>query len=153
MKGVFGAVLLSIWSAAFALGGAEGARRLEERKGAQPLQTTHGDHKLDVKKPKPLTVPIVQSGKMQGYVVLQLAYSVDSKAAAAVGDVEPYVLDEAFTFLYADVTFDPARLEAYDIDRFKSALLRRIAQRLKTDAVRDVLVQEFNYVAMADLRR
>lgn len=153
MKSVLGTVLLSLWSAGFALGGVEGARWMDERRAAQAAHAKD-ERKFEVKKPKPLTVPIVQGGKMQGYVVVQLAYGVDLKAAAAFGaDPEPYLLDEAFAYLYADATFNPAQVESYDLDRLKSALEKRVAQRIKSDAVRDILVQEFNYVAIADLRR
>jgi len=39
------------------------------------------------------------------------------------------------------------------LDRLTQALIGRVGQRLSSDAVRDVIVQEFNFVSLSDLKR
>jgi hypothetical protein len=138
-------------AAAAALGGMRGFEAWEARRAAAlaagpPVVT-------EQRRAKPLTVPIVQDGALQGYIILQLAYVVDATALKASGlDPEPYLLDEAFRHIYGDASIDFRRLEKYDVDLLKRALDRRLPERLKTDAVKEVLIHEFNYVAKSDLR-
>lgn len=146
---------LAIWAAAVALGAERGAAMVEARREAARIAAARPpEPKIETRKARPLSVPISRGGQMRGYVVMTLAFVVDAAAAAAFGrDVEPYLLDEAFSALYADASFDADRLEAYDLDRFKTGLSARLAARLGAPVVRDVLVQEFNYVAASDLRK
>jgi hypothetical protein len=144
-------LFVALWSAAAALGAAHGYGVWETRRAAAKVAAPAPGAEL--RKARPLNVPIVQDGELLGYVVVQLAYMVDVEALKAARiDPEPYLLDEAFRLIYGDPSLDFRRLEKYDVDRFKRALDARLPARLKSDAVREVLVHEFNYVAKNDLR-
>lgn len=146
---------VALWAAAVALGAERGVVIVEARREAARLAALKPpETKIETRKAKPLSVPISRGGQMRGYVVMNLAYMVDSAAAAAFGrDIEPYLLDEAFSTLYADAGFDADHLDSYDLAGFKARLGERLKERLGGPVVRDVLVQEFNYVAVADMRR
>lgn len=147
------ALALAAWAAAVALGAERGAIVFEARREAARLAALKpAEAKIETRKAKPLSAPISRGGRMRGYAVVSLAYAVDVGAAAG-RDIEPYLLDEAFSALYADAGLDPDHIEAYDLDRFKTAIVKRLDARLGAGVVRDVLVQEFNYVAASDLRR
>jgi|APMI01.1.fsa_nt_gi hypothetical protein len=146
---------IALWAAAVALGAERGVVLMEaKREAARAAALKPPEAKIETRKAKPLSVPISRGGEMRGYVVMNLAYMVDAGAAAALGrDIEPYLLDEAFSALYADQSFDADHLDAYDLTRFKTRLNERLNERLGAAVVRDVLVQEFNYVAVADMRK
>lgn len=144
------ALALGALGAAAALAGLHGSVWWEARRAAAPAAATVA---LEQRRAKPLTVPIVQEGALQGYVIVQLAYMVDAAALkAAAVDPEPFLLDEAFRQIYGDSSIDFRRLEKYDVDRLKRALDRSLPARIGADAVKEVLIHEFNYVAKSDLR-
>ncbi|MBL8586928.1 MAG: hypothetical protein JNK46_00220 [Methylobacteriaceae bacterium] len=144
-------LIVGLWCAGVALGASHGWTCWEARRAAAALEKPPAP--VEMRKARPITVPVVQDGDIQGYVVIQLAYMVDSAAIKkAPFDPEPYLLDEAFRHVYADASLDFRRLEKYDVDRLKRALDQKVAARLKSDVVREVLVHEFNYVAKSDLR-
>lgn len=150
------AVILSLWVGTVALG-AERAllwREARQKAEAAALAAAVPVQSVETRKAKPLSAPIARGGRLRGYVVAQLSYVVDAQEAARFGrDVEPYVLDEGFATLYADASFDPDHLDTYDLARFKAALIERLATRLGARIVRDVLIQDFNYVAASDIRQ
>ena len=148
-------LLLAVWAAAVALAAERGAGMVEARREAARIAAEKpAEVRVETRKAKPVSVPISRGGQMRGYVVMNIAYVVDVAAAAAFGrDIEPYLLEQAFAALYADASFDADRLDAYDLARFKATLGERLAQRLGAPVVRDLLIQEFNYVAAADLRK
>jgi len=66
---------------------------------------------------------------------------------------EAILLDEAFRAIYSDGRLNFCHLEKYDLDRLTQDLIGRVRQRLSSDAVKDVIVQEFNFVSLSDLKR
>jgi hypothetical protein len=66
---------------------------------------------------------------------------------------EPFVIDEAFRNIYGDPKLDFKNLARYDLAQFAQTIRSQVNKRLQTDAVQDVLVQEFNYVSKEQLRR
>jgi flagellar basal body-associated protein FliL len=106
-------------------------------------------HKLDA-----LTVPMIRDGKVDGYVLAKLAFTADAKGFASM-TVDPvaFVTDEAFREIYSNGQIDFARMEKYDLDRLTASIKTSVNQRLGTELVHDVLVQELNYVDKASLKQ
>lgn len=150
------AAILAVWVGVVALGAERALLQREARQQAEAatLAAAGPAERIETRKAKPLSAPIARGGRLRGYVVVQLAYVVESGEAARFGrDIDPYVLDEGFAALYADASFDPDHLETYDLARFKAALTERLAARMGARVVRDVLIQDFNYVAASDIRQ
>lgn len=147
---------VGIWAALIALGAHFGVTAwLQKKAAAAAAAAEHGPAEaLETKKATLLNVPIVVAGEMQGYIVVQLAYVVDSAAQkAAKFNPEPFVLDEGFRAIYSDKKIDLKNLERYDLDGLRKQILDRVKARLKSDLVRDVMLHEFNYVLKSDLRQ
>ena len=87
-------------------------------------------------------------------MIAQFSFTVDKTAAKQLAvSPEPILLDEAFRAIYSDDRLNFRHLEKYDLDRLTKDLIGRVRQRLSSDAVRDVIVQEFNFVSLSDLKR
>ena len=99
-----------------------------------------------------MNVPIVKDGAVQGYVIAQFVYTVDAEAVKTMSlPPEAYLIDEAFRALYSDDKLDFRKLEKYDLTSLTKQLLQRMHERMNNDVVKEVLVQEFNFVAKDDL--
>ncbi|MYZ46953.1 hypothetical protein E4O86_04415 [Rhizobiales bacterium L72] len=121
---------------------------MEWKLGAEARAETGGAAQhLALEKTRPISVPIIADGALQGYVVASFTVTLDSERSASLPVPSlAFVTDEAFRAIYADPTLDFRHLDRYDL----AALTRRIAEsvnaRLAAEIVADVLVEEFNYV-------
>ncbi|HEY8578243.1 MAG TPA: hypothetical protein VIL72_00040 [Beijerinckiaceae bacterium] len=141
-----------VWGGLVAVGASFGAGLWLDRAPAAAGHATPAQ-KVELKKTPPLNVPIVRDGVLQGYFVLQVGYMVESEAFKAQPDApEAFVLDETFRATYADDTIDFRKLQKYDIDALMQRVLTRVRARMKSEIVKDVLVQEFSFVPTSSLR-
>jgi hypothetical protein len=109
---------------------------------------------IEQKKTRVINVPIIAQGQVQGYVVAQFVYVAEAKALKALpAPPDATILDEAFRMIYAEEKVDFRKLQKADLSRLTGALKSNVAARLKSDVVRDILVQEFNYVSKDEIRK
>lgn len=147
-------LLAGLWVCIVALGASFGVTQWKLNQVAAQAETQPLKKAGELRKLKPMTVPMVASGQVQGYLVAQFSFMIDGDVAKGF-DNQPdlFVSDEAFRLLYADKTLDYKNLERFDIPRFAAAVKANVNARLKVDVVVDVLVQEFNYIGADDVRR
>jgi hypothetical protein len=113
-----------------------------------------GGEARESKKTRPIDVPIIADGIVQGYIVAQFVYVTDTEAAKALSvPPEAYLLDEAFKTFYADDKLDFQHLERYDLKKMQIDLIKKVNARLGVDVLKDVLVDEFNYVSKSEISR
>jgi hypothetical protein len=110
--------------------------------------------KVGYDKTRAINVPMIANGSVQGYVIAQFSYTTnieDSKKANV--PIEAFILDEAFKALYADEKMDFRHLEKYDVASLTKSLIEKVNVRLKTPLLKDVLVEEFNYISKEDISK
>jgi len=109
---------------------------------------------LEQRKTRIINVPILANGRVEGYVVAQFAYSGEAPALkAAPVPPDGVILDEAFRLLYAEEKTDFRKLQRADLAKIIETLRARVLERVPPELVKEILVQEFNYVAKDDIRK
>ena len=104
-------------------------------------------------KTRVLSVPMVENGAVQGYIVARFAYTVEAKTMHQLAiPPEPYVVDEAFRRIYADERLDFRKLARYDLSILTGAIKQRVNERMQADVVQDVLIEDFNYVSREEFQ-
>lgn len=143
-------LVVGIWACLVTLGSVFGATQWQKSRESAKA-SAHAD--LEVRKTRPLSVPMISDGKVAGYVIAQFAFTVDTKSAGAGLSVPPdvFLLDEAFKMLYGDPKLDFRHLEKYDVGDFGKTMVSRVNARLGAPALTEVLLQDFNYVSRADI--
>ncbi|MCK7611299.1 hypothetical protein [Roseibium sediminicola] len=107
---------------------------------------------LDYETVKPVNVPILSDGILQGYVVIKMVFTADGDTLRRLPvPPHPFLVDEAFRVLYSDETLDFRGLERYDLEALTARLKRTTNARLGQSVVHDVLVEEFNYFDKDDV--
>jgi hypothetical protein len=102
-------------------------------------------------KTRAISVPIIENGVVQGYIVTQLTYTIDPKLASKVTVApEDFLLDEAFRRLYSDTSIDFHHLERYDIAKLKTDLIQATNARLGVNLIKNILIEDFNFVIKDD---
>ena len=101
-----------------------------------------------------ISVPMIKDGSVQGYVVAQFVYTIDAATLKRLSvPPEVFLLDEAFRTIYSDTSLDFQHLEKYDINKLTRNLIQQVNTRLKGDLIKDVLVDEFNYISKQDAQK
>jgi flagellar basal body-associated protein FliL len=100
-----------------------------------------------------MSVPVIRGGDVTGYVILQLSFAAD-RAMLERKKTEPlpFMKDAAFRIIFTSTDVDFRRLRPGDLDRLTKAIAQEANARLGEDLVREVLLQQVNYVRKEDIR-
>jgi hypothetical protein len=109
---------------------------------------------LQYQKTRTLSVPMVENGSVQGYIIARFVYTVEAKTLHLLTvPPEPFVVDEAFRKIYADERLDFRKLARYDLSILTMAVKQRVNERMQANIVQDVLIEDFNYVAREEFQQ
>jgi hypothetical protein len=154
-------LLIGIWTCSVTLASTYGAAYWKSHRAA-PQPEAHAE-KLEVRKVKPISVPIISEGQLRGYISAEFSYVVvapekshgggHGEAAAGDGalDADSYVMDEAFRRLYADNNMDFRHIEKFDLNAFTHEVTQRVNDRLGSALVRETLVKSFAFIPKDDI--
>jgi flagellar basal body-associated protein FliL len=146
-------VLIGVWACLMTLASSYAATywMVNQTKLAAAEQSSKS---VEYKKTKEFTVPKISNGEIQGYIVAQLSYSVDLEVQKTItAPPETVLLDEAFRYIYNDDSVDFNDLKKYDLQKMTKSLIHSVNARLNGNLVKDVLIQEFNYMSKMDVKK
>jgi hypothetical protein len=108
---------------------------------------------LQYKKLPPLHVPIIAEGAVQGYVVANFVFTADSRTLREISvPPESFIQDEVFRYVYADETLDFRRLSRYNVNGMISNVRDNINKRLGAEIVKEILIENFNFISKEDIK-
>lgn len=102
---------------------------------------------LETVRTRMISVPIIRSGAIQGYVMAQFSFTADAailKRLSVKADV--VVLDEAFRAIYSEDGLDFRDLKKQDLGGLVKRIVEGSNQRFGTRIVEDAFIQELSYV-------
>lgn len=107
---------------------------------------------LDYRRTEAISVPIIADAQIKGYVLARFVYTIDGPLVATMAvPPDPFVVDEAFRAIYSVNGFDFERPERYDLPALTSSIRTLVNERFGSDIVRDVLVEQFDYLPRDEL--
>jgi hypothetical protein len=108
----------------------------------------------EARKTKEINVPKIRDGAVKGYIVAQLSYVVDP-AALKKSPVppDPFLVDEAFRYIYDDKAIDFDHLDTFDINKMTATVMKNVNARLNADVVVDVGIQELTFLTTAQAKQ
>jgi hypothetical protein len=122
-----------------------------------PLSGVFGgarSQEFEVKKVKPITVPIISGGALKGYIAAEFSYlRGDGYQRDDVIDPESYFMDEAFRLIYADNTIDFYKIEKFDLAVLTKKITDRVNERMGAPVLKETLVKNFTFVPREDMPR
>lgn len=141
-----------IWICFVTVAAGYGAATWKVRQTEVPVSAVKVE-KLQYHKTGPLNVPMIANGAVQGYVVVQFGFTETAKAEHSALPPDAFLLDEAFRMIYSDPKLDFHHLEKYDVAALTKALIQKVNDRLHEDAIKEVLVEEINFVSKDEISR
>ena len=146
-------VLAGLWLCILTAGTSYAVAYWKENGSLLPAKEEYLDG-LQYQKTRTLSVPMVENGNVQGYIIARFVYTVEARALHELTvPPEPFVVDEAFRRIYADESLDFRKLARYDLSMLTAAIKRRVNERMRADIVQDVLIEDFNYVAKEEFQQ
>jgi hypothetical protein len=144
-------LVVGLWACAVTLGATYGVLEWQRR------SATHGPeepaHKIEEVRTKAINVPIIADGAIQGYIVAQFVFTVDTKLMGALA-IRPdvYLLDEAFKTIYAGEKVNFRQMKKQDLPALAKQLGENVNKRLGAGLVQDVLIDQLSYVPREEVR-
>jgi len=121
--------------------------------GRSPAEETPHYEGVQYKKLPPMNIPIIAEGAVQGYVIANLVFTADSRTLRELPvPPEAFVQDEIFRHVYADESLDFRRLSRYNVNGMIAAVREKINKRLGAEIVKEILVENFNFIDKSDIR-
>lgn len=140
--------IIGLWICAVALGSLYFAVKQNSATAAVTSQA----QPLDDGKTEVFSIPIIIDGVVQGYVVTQLIYTLDSGVKASVKvPVASFINDEIFRQFYGHYS-DVKDVQKVKFDEVKQAIIDGVNARFPEPLVKDLLVQQFNYISSKEIR-
>jgi hypothetical protein len=146
-------ILLGLWLCGVTLGSAYGVIVWQKQKRAAEVAAANAPAVIEQVQTKVINVPIISDGAVQGYVLAQFSFSIEADKNKELSTKPDLILvDEAFKLIYAGEAVDFRRLRRADVDALARIIRTNVNKRLGQDLVRDVLVQQLNYLPRDQLR-
>ncbi len=142
--------LIGLWICAVALGSLYFA--VWQNTATAAVTAPVAKEALDVGKTEVFSVPIIVGGTVQGYVVSQLAYTLDKGAKDAMDvPVAYFINDEVFRQFYGHFS-DVKDVQKVKFDDVKKSIIDGVNARFPKPLVQDLLVEQFNYITSKEIR-
>jgi hypothetical protein len=146
-------VLAGVWVCIITAGASYAVAYWKENGSLLPQKEEYLDG-LRYQKTRAMSVPMVENGNVQGYIVARFVYTVEARTMHQLTvPPEPFVVDQAFRRIYADERLDFRKLARYDLSILTASIKQGVNERMQADIVQDVLIEDFNYVSKEEFRQ
>ena len=144
-------LLIGVWASVVSLGAAFGMLQWQKHSGEAGKAVA--EKKIEEFRTKAINVPIIGAGTVQGYMVAQFVFTVDTGMLAQLAvNPEVYVLDEAFKTIYAGEQVNFQNMKKQDLPLLAKKLGENVNKRLGIEIIQDVLIDQLSYVPKKDVR-
>lgn len=145
-------VAIGVWVILVTAGATYGSVYLANATGGE-MAAAEPDLGVEELKSEMTSVPVMRNGDILGYIILQLSFAADRRLLAERKiDPLPYMMDAAFRVIFASTEMDFRRLRSKDLDQLTAAIAKEANARIGSDMVRQVLLQQLNFVKKEDIR-
>lgn len=143
-------VAVGLWSCAVALGAAYLGTAWHDREvaPARQQQTT------TLIKLKPISLPIVRQGKLEGYTLAQFSFLAEPETLKKLA-VKPdaFLVDALYKGLYSQAESDLSRLGREDWTGLAKIAKDTVNARYNSEVLVDVLLDDFGFVPVGSARK
>ncbi len=149
------ALIVGIWACIVTLAGAYGGVYWRQQSATAASAGAAHEEKLEARKVKPITVPIIANGVLKGYISAEfslMAPKSDPHGGHGPSlDPEGYVMDEAFRLIYSDNTVDFTNMQKSVLASLTSRITANVNKRLGSEMIRETLVKNFAFIPREEL--
>jgi len=145
-------LLVALWISAATLAAVFYSFQVSEaRSNAEPPPPFFGG--LDYVRTKVMSVPVVKEGRVDGYFLARLVYTVEPERLKALSiPADMLLLDQLHSYLYGNPQIDFSDKESVDLEALRNGIRDSINTRVGEQLVHEVLVEQVDYLSKSDIR-
>lgn len=100
-----------------------------------------------------MSVPLIRDGSVAGYFLARLVFEVSSEEMKKLTlPADTLISDELYSYIYGAPELDFTKVSRLDLEAFRNGLRDGINKGLKMELVKDVLVEQIDYLTKDDIR-
>lgn len=108
---------------------------------------------LDYVKTDMISVPLLRDGRIDGYFLTKLVYTVEPAEIKKLSiPAQALMTDQVYSYLYANPQIDFTKKESIDLDAFRKSIRDTINARVGAELVHEVLVDQVNFLSKDEIR-
>lgn len=97
-----------------------------------------------------MSVPVIEEGRVVGYVVVRLVYTADSAVLGGLAaEPDAFITDEIFRALYGRAEAAFGKLKRLDLGSLADEARANVNTRMGDDVVQDLLIDGLNYIDLS----
>ncbi|XWN32972.1 MAG: hypothetical protein ROR55_07795 [Devosia sp.] len=142
-------ILVGLWAVAVTLGAAYGVAAWKmETPGDEEGPRLEG---LRYTALPTMSVPVVDAGRISGYVVVRMVYTADTAVLRSLAMApDAFITDEIFRDVYGRAETRFGQLRRMDLTTLAEEARKRANARLGDEVIKDLLVDGLNYIDLSD---
>lgn len=145
-------LLIGLWVCIVALGSSYFFAQMQSSGSAHEPSKEEAEA-VEFIKTDMMSVPVIKSGSVQGYLVAQLSFAVNKGELTTLSfEPTPYLVDIAYRTLYENSAIDFSQLQPQDLTSLARKITEAANAKLRAGVVKDVLMNEINYVPRDEVR-
>jgi hypothetical protein len=145
-------MIIGIWGCIATLAGAYGGVYWRTHANDTAKSAAH-EEKLETRKIKPITVPIIGNGVVKGYILAEFSLvSPKGDPHDHTLDPEGYFLDEAYRLIYGWKDKDFTNMPTSDVAEMTRLITEKVNQRIGKEVVKEALVTNFGFIPRDELQ-
>ncbi|TPW26913.1 hypothetical protein [Pararhizobium mangrovi] len=144
-------VVSGVWICALSLASVYFSMQMAkpEPKGAEPAPMLGG---LDHVAADMFSIPVIDGGKVNGYFLARLGYTIDPDLEAKLTvPAKSLITDTLYTLLVGNRIIDPSQMDHFDLATFRARVKEALNARVGAPAFHDVLVNQIDYLTKKDI--
>ncbi|MGN6585769.1 MAG: hypothetical protein ACTHJV_18900 [Rhizobiaceae bacterium] len=108
---------------------------------------------LDYERTGVISVPLIDDGKVYGYFLSRLVYTVEPMVSHELSvPADALLVDAVYSYLYGNPLIDFTKVKKLDLDKLRDGIRDGINKRVGRKLVHDVLVEQIEYLSKQDVR-
>ena len=109
--------------------------------------------KLEVVKLGPMSITIIRNNDLQGYVILDVSFTIESVKKAKLSVPAELILRDAVNnSVFGNNEIDINNLENFNFTKFKTRMMNEITDKFGKDLIHDVLIERIDFISGDSIR-
>jgi len=99
-----------------------------------------------------ISIPVMVSGKVDGYVLVKLTYMTEKKSNnGSAAMLAPFIMDEIYRQFFGAYS-EASQIELVRIDAVREQIIAAVNQRFGQSILKDIMIEQFNYIRADQVR-
>jgi hypothetical protein len=108
---------------------------------------------LDYVRTEMVSVPVLKDGRIDGYFLTRLVYTIEPAMLAKLSvPLDALLIDETYSYVFGNPGLDFVGHKSIDLDAYRKGLRERINGRIGAELIHEVMVEQVDFMSKDEIR-